>query len=630
MLTEHAISADLYFRIMKAITGENVTKLLQYQHKFEQNPQNIESAFYYFRELNRNGHYPTVVRLYNKHELSYSISNQVKYFDKIRQQYEYAKENIESLRKNSGSNEFKSLNLKENLQNVFITKFFDFIKKVIFVGVGFFAFTMIFKQFDNKSFMENYKFDVKKAKDIPQKLSDVRGIDEIKEEVENLIKMLKEPERYHQKGANLHKGVLLYGQPGTGKTLLARSIAGEAGCQFIYCTGSHFDEMFVGVGAKRIRELFNEAKKHKPCIIFIDEIDTLLSKSRRFNSEHSSSRATINQLLTEMDGFEKTENIMIIGATNHEDALDPAAVRPGRFDKKIHVPLPDVNGREDIFNFYLGQIEKSEEISAKKLAQMTPGFSGAEIENLVNTAITEAVHIGKDKADLADFEYARDRIMMGIERRKLSMSDRERLNTAIHEAGHAIACYFSKGAKKLYKATIVARGSSLGATYMVPEDTVSMTKEKILAEIDVAMGGHVAEKLIIGENKITSGCSNDLQGATSMAYRAVRYFGMYGESAGFIASDPDQTSEKYNAMIDKQVKEILDVSPIHINKVQKSFERVSGLILNKERELRELAKNLFYYDYLDADEIKNVIEGKKLSKDKVRKWEDKDPYIIKF
>jgi ATP-dependent metalloprotease len=201
--------------------------------------------------------------------------------------------------------------------------------------------------------MDGAKFDIKKAKDISARLSDVKGIDEIREEIDNLIKMVREPDRYHSKGANLHKGVLLYGQPGTGKTLLARAIAGEAGCSFIYCTGSHFDEMFVGVGAKRIRELFTEAKKNKPCIIFIDEIDTLLSKGRRFGSEHSSSRATINQLLTEMDGFEKTENILIIGATNHEDALDPAAVRPGRFDKKIHVPLPDVKGREDIFDFYL-------------------------------------------------------------------------------------------------------------------------------------------------------------------------------------------------------------------------------------------------------------------------------------
>jgi len=208
--------------------------------------------------------------------------------------------------------------------------------------------------------------------------------------------MIKEPEKYTSKGAKLHKGVLLFGQPGTGKTLLARAIAGESGTAFIYCTGSHFDEMFVGVGAKRVRELFKEARQHSPCIIFIDEIDSLLSKSRRYSGEGSSSRATINQLLAEMDGFEKNSQVLVIGATNHEDSLDPAAVRPGRFDKKIHVPLPDVKGRESIFNLYLDKIARSENVISNKLAVMTPGFTGAEIENLVNTAITEAVHKMKE------------------------------------------------------------------------------------------------------------------------------------------------------------------------------------------------------------------------------------------
>lgn len=262
---------------------------------------------------------------------------------------------------------------------------------------------------------------------------------------------------------------------------------------------------------------------------------------------------------------------------------------------------------------------------------MTPGFSGAEIENLVNTAITEAIHRGKERADLSDFEYARDRIMMGIERKKLSMSDKERLHTAIHEAGHAIACYFNKGANKLYKATIVARGPSLGATYMVPDDSVSTTKEKILADIDVAMGGHVAEKLIIGASKVTSGCGGDLQGATDLAYRAVRMFGMFGEKAGYISADADSTSEKYNAMVDKEVKEILDVSLFFfLFTFQASYKRVSTLLTKKERELRELSKNLFHYDYLDAEEIKKIIEGQKLQKEKVRNWELKEQYLIKF
>lgn len=324
--------------------------------------------------------------------------------------------------------------------------------------------------------------------------------------------MIKNPEEYTAKGAKLHKGVLLYGKPGTGKTLLSRAIAGEAGTSFLYCTGSSFDEMYVGVGAKRVKELFAKARTNTPCIIFIDEIDTLLSKSRRFGSEHSSSRGTINAMLTEMDGFQQNENILVIGATNHEDSLDPAAVRPGRFDKKIHVPSPDINGRTDIFKIYLDKIARDETIEPKKLAQMTPGFTGAEIENLVNTAITEAVNKDKMFADLADFEYARDRIMMGIERKKLSMSEKERLNTSIHECGHAVTCFYTEQANKLYKATIVARGGSLGATYMVPNDSdsLSLTKEKVLARIDVAMGGHVAEELFIGEKFVTTGCGSDL------------------------------------------------------------------------------------------------------------------------
>ena len=327
------------------------------------------------------------------------------------------------------------------------------------------------------------EFEFKKADQITERLDDVKGIDEIKDEIINVIRMIRDPSAYTSKGAKMHKGVLLHGSPGTGKTMLSRAIAGEAGVSFLYCTGSSFDEMFVGVGAKRIRELFKQAKENKPCIIFIDEIDTLLAKSRRFGREHSSSRATINQILTELDGFEKNEGILVIGATNHKDSLDPAAVRPGRFDKKIHVPSPDVNGRADIFQIYLNKIAHNDEIKAKKLAQMTPGFTGAEIQNLVNTAITEAVHRGKQEADTDDFEYARDRIMMGIERKKLSVSEKERLNTAIHEAGHTVACYFTENANKLYKATIVARGGSLGATFMVPDesDSLSLTKEKVLA-----------------------------------------------------------------------------------------------------------------------------------------------------
>ena len=307
-------------------------------------------------------------------------------------------------------------------------------------GIIVYALLDVFKKLLTK---EQPKFELKKAKDIKTRLDDVKGIDEIRDELDNIIRMLKDPWTYTSKGAKLHKGILLHGPPGTGKTLLSRAISGESGCTFLYCTGSSFDEMYVGVGAKRVREMFEEARKHKPCIIFIDEIDTLLSKSRRFGSEHSSSRGTINAMLSEMDGFQKNDNIMVIGATNHDQDLDPAAVRPGRFDKKIAVPKPDVKGRADIFEIYLSQIQTEGEISAKKLAQMSPGFTGAEIENLVNTAITEAVHRGREFAGMDDFEFSRDRIMMGIERKKLTVSEKERLNTAIHEAGHAVACYYT-------------------------------------------------------------------------------------------------------------------------------------------------------------------------------------------
>ena len=260
-------------------------------------------------------------------------------------------------------------------------------------------------------------------------------------------------------------------------------------------------------------------------------------------------------MLAEMDGFNKNDKILVIGATNHEDSLDPAAVRPGRFDKKIHVPHPDIKGREDILQIYLDKISYDSEIEVKKLAQMTPGFTGAEIENLVNTAILNAVHNDKDKAGIDDFEYARDRIMMGIERRKLSVSEKERLNTAIHEAGHTVACYYTEGANKLYKATIVARGGALGATFMVPDesDALNTNKEKVLANIDVAMGGHCAEELFIGREKVTTGCGNDLMNATRYADMAVSKMSMYGDEAGYQTTDKKKMSQERKALIDREV-----------------------------------------------------------------------------
>ena len=309
-------------------------------------------------------------------------------------QYDYALDHLKQMVKNtdgSDGSEYSGMNLGVDL-------FYGAIVIAAYVA-GYYYFEP-FKNADGMNGGDKFKFEIKKAHDIDQKLQDVKGIDEIRGEIDDLIKMIKNSSEYTSKGAKLYKGVLLSGSPGTGKTLLARAIAGESGVNFIYCSGSNFDEMYVGLGAKRVRELFAEARKNTPAIIFIDEIDSLMSKSRRFGAEHSSSRGTINELLAQMDGFEKHDDIIVIGATNHEDSLDPASVRPGRFDKKIHVPLPDVNGRKEILDLYLAKIEKSEEIESKKLATMCPGFSGAEIQNLVNTAITQAVHEGKEKADL--------------------------------------------------------------------------------------------------------------------------------------------------------------------------------------------------------------------------------------
>lgn len=273
--------------------------------------------------------------------------------------------------------------------------FWEIVKVCVITGIGYWLLTQAVGYLISGMSMSNKSsIDIKTAKNIKEKLNDVRGIDEIRDEINNVIKMLTNPDKYREKGCKLHKGILLFGEPGTGKTLLARAIAGESGMNFIYCSGSDFDEMFVGVGASRIRQLFKEARQKQPCIIFIDEIDSLISGSRR-NQESSYSSATINQLLAEMDGFVNNENICVIGATNHEQTLDPAATRPGRFDKKIHVPRPDINGRADIFSLYLSRIARSADVDERKLAQMTPGYTGAEIENLVNTAITQAIHDGK-------------------------------------------------------------------------------------------------------------------------------------------------------------------------------------------------------------------------------------------
>jgi ATP-dependent metalloprotease len=447
-------------------------------------------------------------------------------------------------------------------------------------------------------------FEIKYAKGIKERLGNIKGIEEVREEIDELISMLKNPEAYIEAGAKLPKGVLLCGKPGTGKTLIARAIAGEAGVNFIYLTGSDFDEMYVGVGAARMRKLFKAARENSPCIIFIDEIDSLLAASRR-KGEHSSSRATINQFLAEMDGFKKLDKILVIGATNHEKDLDPAAVRPGRFDKKIHINVPDETGRMYIIKFYLDKIKLEKKgLDPQYIAKLTPGFTGAEIENLINLAIVRAVNLNKKEVDIEDISESRDRVFMGIANKNYSMSDKKRYHTALHEAGHTLICYKSQSCRKtLDKVTVIPRGAALGVTMRLSDEEALNSKNEYLEFIDMCMGGHVAEELIYGNDHVTAGCSSDLDKATNIAQSMVKKYGMYGQKVGYIyvedegyTWEEDTTSDKYKTIIDETVKSIL----------KDSHDRVYKTLEDNAGELKNIAQCVFQHDTLNCNILFNI------------------------
>jgi ATP-dependent metalloprotease len=441
-------------------------------------------------------------------------------------------------------------------------------------------------------------FEIKYAKGIKERLDNIKGIEEVREEIDELISMLKYSEAYIEAGAKLPKGVLLCGKPGTGKTLIARAIAGEAGVNFIYLTGSDFDEMYVGVGAARMRKLFKAARENSPCIIFIDEIDSLLASSRR-KGEHSSSRATINQFLAEMDGFKKLDKILVIGATNNEKDLDPAAVRPGRFDKTIHINVPDETGRTDIIKFYLDKIKLEKKgLDPNYIAKLTPGFTGAEIENLINLAIVRAVNLKKKEVDIEDISEARDRVFMGIANKAYSMSDKKRYHVALHEAGHTLICYKSLSCRKtLDKVTVIPRGSAMGVTMRLSDEEALNSKNEYLEFIDMCMGGHVAEELVYGNDHVTAGCSSDLDKATNIAQMMVKKYGMYGAKVGYTyvedegyTWEEDITSDKYKTLIDDTVKMIL----------KDSHDRVYKTLEDNAGELKNIAQNVFQHDTLNC------------------------------
>uniref|UniRef100_A0AAV1U4G1 AAA+ ATPase domain-containing protein n=1 Tax=Peronospora matthiolae TaxID=2874970 RepID=A0AAV1U4G1_9STRA len=437
-----------------------------------------------------------------------------------------------------------------------------------------------------------------------KRFSDVKGAAEAKQELEEIVQFLRDPARFTRLGGNLPKGVLLTGPPGTGKTLLARAIAGEAGVPFFYSSGSEFEEMYVGVGARRVRDLFESAKRKAPCIIFIDEIDAI--GGTRKLKEQQAMKMTLNQLLVELDGFDQNKGIIVIGATNFPDVLDNALIRPGRFDRHVTVDLPDVAGRKEILEFYGGKVPLAEDVDLDVLARATPGMSGAELSNLVNEAALRASMKSADVVNMDAFEYAKDKILMGAERRSALITPESAKLTAYHEGGHALVAINTPGAHPVYKATIMPRGQALGMVAQLPDgDQTSISRKQMLARLDVCMGGRVAEELTFGESEITGGASSDIQQATSVARAMVTKYGM-SENVGLVFHDlrGNDTSATTRKIIDDEVKKLCDAS----------YKRAKDILVSKHHDLEKLAKALLEYETLSGAEIDKVLKGEALER----------------
>lgn len=433
--------------------------------------------------------------------------------------------------------------------------------------------------------------------EIEVRFDDVKGINEVKKELEEVVDFLKAPEKYSALGGKLPKGVLLVGPPGTGKTLLARAVAGEAEVPFFHASGSEFDEIFVGQGARRIRELFDRAKARAPCVVFIDEIDSVGQK-RTTSEMHPYANQTVNQLLTEMDGFVKNEGIVIIGATNRQDNLDHALLRPGRFDVRITVSPPDLEGRVELFDLYLGKIVIDSDVDSRTLARKTINFTGADIENMVNQAALRAALDGAHSVAMEHLWWSYDKIVMGPEKQRLKNEEENRI-TAFHEGGHTLVSLFTKDSTPVHKVTIISRGGSLGHTAFIPEkDHNHITRAQMLSQLDTTLGGRAAEEIIFGPDKITSGASSDLKQATRIATEMVTMYGM-SEKVGLPVMDENISPAK-KEIIDDEVKRLLN----------ESYERAKNILKSHQNELKLLAEALLKYETLDSTDVKLVIEGK--------------------
>lgn len=481
------------------------------------------------------------------------------------------------------------------------------VKWLLVFGILTYSFSEGFKYITENTTLLKSSEVADKSVDVAKtnvKFDDVCGCDEARAELEEIVDFLKDPTKYESLGGKLPKGVLLTGPPGTGKTLLARATAGEAGVDFFFMSGSEFDEVYVGVGAKRIRDLFAQARSRAPAIIFIDELDAIGGK--RNPKDQAYAKQTLNQLLVELDGFSQTSGIIIIGATNFPEALDKALTRPGRFDKVVNVDLPDVRGRADILKHHMKKITLADNVDPTIIARGTPGLSGAELANLVNQAAVYACQKNAVSVDMSHFEWAKDKILMGAERKTMVLTDAARKATAFHEAGHAIMAKYTNGATPLYKATILPRGRALGITFQLPEmDKVDITKRECQARLDVCMGGKIAEELIYGKDNTTSGCGSDLQSATGTARAMVTQYGM-SDDVG-----PVNLSENWESWSNK-IRDIADNEVIEL--LKDSEERARRLLTKKNVELHRLAQGLIEYETLDAHEIEQVCKGEKLDK----------------
>ena len=441
--------------------------------------------------------------------------------------------------------------------------------------------------------------------------ADVKGCDESKQELADIVEFLKRPTKFSRLGGKLPKGVLLVGPPGTGKTLLARAVAGEAGVPFFHAAGSEFDEILVGQGARRVRDLFDRAKQRTPCVIFIDEIDSIGGK-RSSSMFHPYANQTVNQLLSEMDGFNQNEGVIVMGATNRANDLDKALIRPGRFDVQVTVPVPDYKGRKELFDHYLSKVRATREIDVDVLCRTTIGFTGADIENLVNQAALKSATDNMDIVTQEALEFARDKILMGPERRNRLPDKEQNLMTAYHEGGHALVAYYTEKANSLHKVTIVSRGDSLGHTSTLPErDMYSQTKEQLKASMDVMLGGRVAEELIYGSDRVTTGCEDDLRKANYLASKMVRDLGMSDKVGMRVVRDDETASSSSQVVVSGIPDATSELVESEISKyLEDSKERVRKLLTDHRNELVLLAEALLKYETLDAAEVKLVIEGK--------------------